>query len=75
MDKLRRIAPLQTLPLLAVLDVLVARGRRLAEDGDRGDVSITTVIIWVAVITLAVAIAAVITGALLKKYTTLLGNQ
>jgi hypothetical protein len=59
--------PPELLPFLAAWTVLQGRVQELREDGDRGDISISTVIIWVAVIGGAVAIAAVLT-ALFTKY-------
>ncbi|MBB1258336.1 hypothetical protein [Streptomyces alkaliterrae] len=50
-----------------IRDHLEERAASPLKGGDRGDVSVTTVIIWVAAITGAVAIAALIT-ALMNRY-------
>ncbi|MFJ8628520.1 hypothetical protein ACIRD3_37555 [Kitasatospora sp. NPDC093550] len=58
----------ENLPALAVIDVLSARIRALREeDAERGDISITTVIVWVAVIACAIGIAGAI-AVLASKY-------
>jgi hypothetical protein len=70
MKKIRTLASAhpEVLPLLVLFDVLAARVRDLREDDpERGDISITTVVIWVAVIGLAVLIAGTI-GLLAVKY-------
>jgi hypothetical protein len=59
--------PSELLPFLAAWTVLQGRVQELREDDDRGDISISTVIIWVAVIGGAVLIAAALT-ALFTKY-------
>ena len=64
---LRDKLPVEMLPFVAVWTMLRARIDDLREDGDRGDISISTVIIWVAVIAGAVLIAAALT-ALFTKY-------
>ncbi|MQS16473.1 hypothetical protein F7Q99_30835 [Streptomyces kaniharaensis] len=61
--------------MLAVIDVLSARIKALREeDAERGDISITTVIIWVAVIAAAVGIAGAII-AVVAKYQSKLNSQ
>ncbi|MFG2405362.1 hypothetical protein ACGFR8_13690 [Streptomyces brevispora] len=55
-------------PLMVVLDVMAARLKAARERPDRGDVSISTVIIWVAVIAVAVGIATIIGVTLYNKY-------
>ncbi|MGQ4487698.1 hypothetical protein LRE75_16620 [Streptomyces sp. 372A] len=55
-------------PLLVVFDVLAARLKEARERSDRGDVSISTIIIWVAVIGVAAGIATVIGVTLYNKY-------
>ncbi|THA70670.1 hypothetical protein E6P78_08785 [Streptomyces sp. A0958] len=55
-------------PLIVVLDVLAARLKEARERPDRGDVSISTIIIWVAVIAVAAGIATIIGGTLYSKY-------
>ncbi|MFF7995114.1 hypothetical protein ACFZDG_35755 [Kitasatospora xanthocidica] len=69
MNKIRTLAAAhpETLPLLALIEVLAGRIRDLREEPERGDISITTVVIWVAVIALAVLIAGTI-GLLATKY-------
>ncbi|MCG7524568.1 hypothetical protein MHW47_08980 [Streptomyces sp. OfavH-34-F] len=62
-SRLREMAP-----LLVVLDVLAGRLRKAHEQRDRGDVSISTVIIWVAVIAVAGGIATIIGVTLYNKY-------
>ncbi|MEE1782710.1 hypothetical protein PUR71_07210 [Streptomyces sp. SP17BM10] len=65
----------ENLPLLAVIDVLSTRIKALREDNaERGDISITTVIVWVAVIACAIGIAGVI-GILASKYKDQLTNS
>ncbi|MBV9022534.1 MAG: hypothetical protein JO362_01725 [Streptomycetaceae bacterium] len=59
--------PVEMLPFLAIWTFLRARIDEARDDGDRGDISISTVIIWVAVIAGAVLIAAALT-ALFTKY-------
>lgn len=63
MNKLREISP-----LMVVLDVLTTRLQDAKRNNDRGDVSISTVIIWVAVIGVAVGIATIIGVTLYNKY-------
>ncbi|MFF4344762.1 hypothetical protein ACFY00_33180 [Kitasatospora sp. NPDC001540] len=65
----------QTLGYAAVVAWAASRLESLRDERERGDVSITTVIIWVAAITLALAIAAVITVTLLNKYKNKLSTQ
>ncbi|RKE02970.1 hypothetical protein [Streptomyces sp. TLI_171] len=65
----------ETLGYAAVVAWVASRLESLKEDRERGDVSITTVIIMVALITLALAIAAVITVTLLNKYKNKLSTQ
>ncbi|MFJ3826001.1 hypothetical protein [Streptomyces nodosus] len=62
-NKLREIAP-----LMVVLEALNERLRDVRNNDDRGDVSISTVIIWVAVIGVAVGIATIIGVTLYNKY-------
>ncbi|MFI2373170.1 hypothetical protein [Streptomyces sp. NPDC018833] len=68
-NKLREMAP-----MMVVLDLLSARLREVRRNGDRGDVSISTVIIWVAVIGVAVGIATIIGVTLYSKYAKQLGG-
>ncbi|SEM83858.1 hypothetical protein [Streptacidiphilus jiangxiensis] len=65
----------ETLGYAAVVAWAASRMESLKEERERGDVSITTVIIWVAGITLALAIATVITVTLLNKYKSKLSSQ
>jgi hypothetical protein len=64
----------QTIGFAAVVAWAASRVDGLREEKERGDISITTVIIWVAAIALAVAIAAVI-GTLMTKYKGKLSSQ
>lgn len=59
--------PPELLPFLVAWTALQGRVQELREDDDRGDISISTVIIWVAVIAGAVLIAAALT-VLFTKY-------
>ncbi|GAB2717407.1 hypothetical protein [Kitasatospora kifunensis] len=75
MKKIRTAAPLGMLSLLTVIEVLSGRLTQLREeDPERGDVSITTVIIWVAAIALALLIAGTI-AVLATKYNGKLAGQ
>ncbi|GJF30331.1 hypothetical protein KNE206_30310 [Kitasatospora sp. NE20-6] len=64
----------ETIGFAAVIAWAASRMEELREEKERGDVSITTVIIWVAAIALAVAIAAVI-ATLATKYKGKLSTQ
>jgi hypothetical protein len=64
---LRDRMPVEMMPLLPAWTILRGRLDKAREEGDRGDISISTVIIWVAVIAGAVLIAAALT-ALFTKY-------
>ncbi|MBT2418019.1 hypothetical protein J7F01_08830 [Streptomyces sp. ISL-22] len=62
-NKLRELAP-----MMVVLEALGERLQEVRKNSDRGDVSISTVIIWVAVIGVAVGIATIIGVTLYNKY-------
>jgi len=59
--------PVEVLPFLAAWTIVRGRLEGLREQDDRGDISITTVIIWFAAITGAVLIAGALT-VLFTKY-------
>ncbi|WP_406451532.1 hypothetical protein OG782_16180 [Streptomyces sp. NBC_00876] len=67
MNTLNKLTTRATASLAMVLAVLADRVERGAQDPDRGDISITTVIIWVAAVAGALLIAGTI-AAVVSRY-------
>ncbi|WUS97712.1 hypothetical protein OHA46_13955 [Streptomyces sp. NBC_00708] len=73
MNAINRLTNRAAVSLGMVLAVLADRVERGTEDRDRGDVSITTVIIWVAAVAGALIIAGTIKVVLARYNTQLSG--